>query len=133
MAFTSPNCVCVDYLKAKELVAEVIARAQGILDVRLAATRLRQAHPSPRLTIPAAEELLSSQIRDMQILGDRLQSINGKVALVKDAVKEGTVEMDRLRSEKAELEKKVAAHKVEADDGRAVDLCDWCVSLTSLL
>jgi hypothetical protein len=37
--------------------------------------------------------------------------------------------MDRLRSEKAELEKKVATHKVEADDGRAVDLCDWCVVL----
>jgi hypothetical protein len=125
--------VCIDYLKAKELVAEVIARAQGILDVRLAATRLRQTHPSPRLTIPAAEELLSVQIRDMQIMGDRLQSINGKVALVKDAVKERTVEVDRLQSEKAELERKVAAHKVEADDGRAVDLCDWCVFLTSLL
>jgi predicted nucleic acid-binding Zn-ribbon protein len=125
--------VCIDYLKAKELVAEVVARTQGILDVRLAATRLRQAHPSPRLTIPAAEEQLSSQIRDMQMLGDRLQSINRKVALVKEAVKEGTVEMDHLRSEKAELEKKVAAHKVEADDGRAVDLCDWCAFLDILI
>jgi predicted nucleic acid-binding Zn-ribbon protein len=113
-------------------VAEVISRTQGILDVKLAATRLRQAHPSPRLTIPAAEEQLSSQIRDMQTLEDRLQSINRKVALVKDAIKEGTVETDHLRSEKAELEKKVMAHRVEADDGRAVDVCDWCVFLTSL-
>ncbi|KAH9975365.1 hypothetical protein BGW80DRAFT_1485550 [Lactifluus volemus] len=114
-----------DYLKAKELVAEVISRTQSILDVKLAATRLRQAHPSPRLTIPAAEEQLSSQIREMQMLEDRLQSINRKVALVKDAIKERTVKMDHLRSEKAEFEKKVAAHIVEADDGRAVDVCDW--------
>lgn len=119
----------VEYLKAKELAAEAAARTQGILDVRLATTRLRQAHPAPRLTIPTAEEQLSSQISDMQMLEDELQSINGKVAHVRDALKEGTVEMDLMRSEKAELEKKVAAHKVEADDGRAVDLCDWCVFL----
>jgi hypothetical protein len=31
------------------------------------------------------------------------------------------------------LEKKVATHKVEADDGRAVDLCDWCVRCGAFL
>ncbi|KAI0254620.1 hypothetical protein BJV78DRAFT_1185694 [Lactifluus subvellereus] len=120
------------YLKVKGLAAEAVARTQGILDVRLATTRLRQAHPAPRLTIPIAEERLSSQISDMQMLEDELQSINGKVAHVKDALKEGTVEMDIMRSEKAELEKKVAAHKIEADDGRAVDLCDWYTSSLAL-
>jgi hypothetical protein len=85
------------------------------------------------LTIPAAEEQLSSQVIDMQMLEDKSQYVNEKIGQVKDAIKEGTVAMDRLRSEKAELEKKVATHKVEADDGRAVDLCDWCVHCATFL
>ncbi|KAF8504430.1 hypothetical protein F5888DRAFT_1655714 [Russula emetica] len=117
-----------DYLRAKGSAAEAVALAQSILDAKLAITRLRQAHPSPRLTIPAAEEQLSSQIVDMQMLEDKSQYVNEKIGRAKDAIKECTVEMDRLRSEKAELEKKVATHKVEADDGRAVDLCDWYTS-----
>jgi hypothetical protein len=117
-----------DYLKAKGLADEAVALAQSILDARLTITRLRQAHPSPRLTIPVAEEQLSSQVVDMQMLEDESQRVNEKIARVKGAIKEGTVEIDRLRSEKAELEKKVATHKVEADDGRAVDLCDWYTS-----
>lgn len=123
----------VDYLKAKGLASEAVALAQSILDARLAITRLRQAHPSPRLTIPVAEEQLSSQVVDMQMLEDESQRVNEKIARVKGAIKEGTVEMDRLRSEKADLEKKVATHKVEADDGRAVDLCDWCVRCAAFL
>ena len=122
-----------DYLKAKGLAAEAVSLAQSVLDARLAITRLRQAHPSPRLTIPVAEEQLSSQVVDLQMLEDESQSVNEKIARVKDAIKEGTVEIDRLRSDKAELEKKVATHKVEADDGRAVDLCDWCVPCGTFL
>ncbi|KAI0300602.1 hypothetical protein B0F90DRAFT_1629620 [Multifurca ochricompacta] len=114
-----------DYLKAKGLAAEATALTQSILDARLAITRLRQAHPSPRLTIPVAEGQLSSQIADMQLLEDELQAVNERISRVKDAAREGTVDIDRLRSEKAELEKKVAAHRVDADDGRAVDLCNW--------
>ena len=125
--FVSLSREYVDYLKAKGMSAEAVALAQSILDARLAITRLRQAHPSPRLTIPVAEERLSSQVVDMQMLEDESQSVNEKIARVKDAIKEGTIQMDHLRSEKAELEKEVTAHNVEADDGRAVDLCDWCV------
>lgn len=69
----------------------------------------------------------------MQMLEDKSQHVNEKIGQAKDAIKKGTVEMDRLRSEKAELEKKVATHKVEADDGRAVDLCDWCVHCVAFL
>ena len=65
----------------------------------------------------------------MQMMDDESQHVNEKIARVKDAIRRETAEMDSLRSEKAELEKKVATHKVEADDGRAVDLCDWCVVL----
>ena len=69
----------------------------------------------------------------MQMLEDKSQYVNEKIGRAKNAIKEGTVEIDRLRSEKAELEKKVATHKVEADDGRAVDLCDWCVRCAAFL
>ena len=131
-AFVSLNQERADYLKAKGMVAEADALQQSILDAKLALTRLRQAHPSPRLTIPVAEERLSSQVDEMQMLEDESQRISEEIARKKDAIKAGTVEMDRLRSEKAELEKKVAIHKVEADDGRAVDLCDWYVVLPDL-
>jgi hypothetical protein len=69
----------------------------------------------------------------MQMLEDKSQHVNEKIGRAKDAIKENTIEMDRLRSEKAELEKKVATHKAEADDGRAVDLCDWCVRCAAFL
>ena len=132
IVFASPNWECADYLKAKGQTSEAVALTQSILDARLAITRLRQAHPSPRLTIPVAEERLSSQVVEMQMLEDESQRVNEEIARVKDAIKGATAEMDRLRSEKAELEKKVAMHKVEADDGRAVELCDWCVVLACL-
>jgi hypothetical protein len=69
----------------------------------------------------------------MQMLEDKSQYVSEKIGRAKDAIKEGTIEMDRLRSEKAELEKQVATHKVEADDGRAVDLCDWYVHCAPFL
>jgi hypothetical protein len=69
----------------------------------------------------------------MQMLEDKSQYVNEKIGRAKDAIKQGTIEMDRMRSEKAEFEKKVATHKVEADDGRAVDLCDWCVRYAAFL
>ncbi|KAH9067848.1 hypothetical protein EDB87DRAFT_1775863 [Lactarius vividus] len=122
----------VDYLKAKGLSGEAVALTQSILDARLAIMRLRGIHPSPPLTIPVAEETLSSQVADMQMLEDELQAINEKIARVKDTIKEDTVKVDRLWSEKAELEKRVPAHNVEADDGRAAKLCDWYSSSLAL-
>jgi len=121
-----------DYLNAKGLAAEAVALTQSILDARLAITRLRQAHPSPRMTIPVAEEQLSSQVVDMQTLEDESQHVNEKIARAKDAIKEGTGEKDQLRSVKAALEKEVTVHKLEADDGRTVDLCDWYTSSLAL-
>lgn len=114
----------VDFLKAKGLTAEAVALTQSILDARLAIMRLRGIHPNPPLTIPVAEETLSSQIADMQTLEDELQSVNEKITRVKDSIKERTVKMNSLRSEKAKLEKSVSAHKVEVDDGRAAKLCE---------
>jgi predicted nucleic acid-binding Zn-ribbon protein len=60
----------------------------------------------------------------MQMLEDELQNTNEKITRVKDSIKERTVKMDSLRSEKAKLEKSVSAHKIEVDDGRAAKLCE---------
>ncbi|KAI0717996.1 hypothetical protein C8T65DRAFT_706951 [Cerioporus squamosus] len=117
-----------DYNRARALTQEAAALASKILDARLTLTRLRQAHPHPRLTIPAANAQLDSQIVEMQQLDDELQQVNTQVDTVKERVKAGAVEVERLRVERAELEKQVNAGQKEVQDGRVVGLYDWCVA-----
>ncbi|KAI0051369.1 hypothetical protein FA95DRAFT_322276 [Auriscalpium vulgare] len=114
-----------DYNKAKSLTDEAVTLTQSILDARLAITRLRQAHPQPRLTIPLAEEHLSVQIEEMQTLEDELQNANDRVGHVKESVKDGAKEVERLRLERAEAEKEVKARRDDAEDERVVELYDW--------
>ncbi|TFK85498.1 hypothetical protein K466DRAFT_525752 [Polyporus arcularius HHB13444] len=114
-----------DYNKARALTQEAAALASKILDARLTLTRLRQAHPHPRLTIPAANAQLDDQIVEMQQLDDELQQVNTQVDTVKERVKVGAVEVERLRMERAELEKQVNAGQKEVQDGRVVGLYDW--------
>lgn len=121
-----------DYHKARALTQEAAALASKILDARLTLTRLRQAHPHPRLTIPAANAQLDSQILEMQQLDDELQNVNTQVDTVKERVKAGAVEVERLRVERAELERQVNAGQKEVQDGRVVGLYDWCVTTTGL-
>ncbi|RPD64118.1 hypothetical protein L227DRAFT_571695 [Lentinus tigrinus ALCF2SS1-6] len=121
-----------DYNKARTLSQEAAALASKILDARLTLTRLRQAHPHPRLTIPAANAQLDSQIVEMQQLDDELQQVNTQVDTVKERVKAGAVEVERLRVERAELEKQVNAGQKEVQDGRVVGLYDWYTVALSL-
>ncbi|KAF7970936.1 hypothetical protein HWV62_22584 [Athelia sp. TMB] len=114
-----------DYHKAKALTSEASALSQQILDARLALSRLRQAHPPPRLTISAAMEHLDTQIAQMQEYDEKLQEVSNSVASVKDTVKEGAKEVERLRMKRAEVEKDVKKGDVEVDDGVAVALYDW--------
>lgn len=116
-----------DYTKARTLTLEAAALASKILDARLTLTRLRQAHPHPRLTIPAANAQLDAQIEEMQSLDDELQQVNAQVEDVKEKVKTGAREVERLRVERADLEKTVNAGQKEVQDGRVVGLYDWCV------
>ena len=87
---------------------------------------MRQAHPHPRLTIPAANAQLDAQIEEMQALDDELQEVNTRVGTVKEQVKAGAREVERLRIERADLEKTVSAGQKEVQDGRVVGLYDWC-------
>ncbi|KAI0364732.1 hypothetical protein BV20DRAFT_974137 [Pilatotrama ljubarskyi] len=114
-----------DYNKARALTQEAAALASKILDARLTLTRLRQAHPHPRLTIPAANAQLDAQVAEMQELDDELQQVNAQVEDVKERVKTGAREVERLRVERADLEKTVKAGQDEIQDGRVVGLYDW--------
>ncbi|PIL24886.1 hypothetical protein GSI_12773 [Ganoderma sinense ZZ0214-1] len=121
-----------DYTKARALTLEAAALASKILDARLTLTRLRQAHPHPRLTIPAANAQLDEQISEMQALDDELQQVNAQVDDVKEKVKAGAREVERLRVERADLEKIVNAGQKEVQDGRVVGLYDWYMAALAL-
>jgi peptidoglycan hydrolase CwlO-like protein len=121
----------VDYVKAKALSDESVDLARKILDARLKLTRLRQAYPQPRLTIPIALTKLDAQVEEMQQLQDNLQDLNEQVDDIKDQVKLGAREVERLRVERAEVDKLVKQTKSEIEDGRVLELCDWYASFQS--
>lgn len=114
-------------MKAKALTDEAVSLARKILDTRLALTRLRQAHPHPRLTVPSAEAQLDAQVAEMQSLEDQLQSLNDDIDSVKERVKSGARDVERRRVHRAELEKQVKATRSDGEDKRVLALYDWCV------
>ena len=61
----------------------------------------------------------------MQELDDELQSVTARVEEVKERVMAGSREVERLRVERADLEKTVKAGQDEVQDGRVVGLYDW--------
>lgn len=118
-----------DYNKAKALTTEATTLSQQILDARLALTRLRQTHPPPRLTVATASAHLESQVMQMQEFDEKVQDVNDRVSSVKEKVKEGAKEVERLRMKRAEVEKGVKTGEVEVEDGRVVGLYDWWVQI----
>lgn len=116
---------CSDYIKAKALSDESVDLARKILDARLRLTRLRQAYPQPRLTIPVALTKLDEQVEDMQHLQDNLQDLSEQIDGIKEQVKVGARDVERLRVERAEVDKLVKQTKSEIEDGRVLELCDW--------
>src|ERR1700761_7030082 len=62
-----------DYMKLRDSAAKAALLTQKIIDARLALTRLRHAHPKPRLTISAAEQRLADQVTEMQVLNDNIE------------------------------------------------------------
>lgn len=106
---------------------EAVDLARKILDTRLALTRLRQAHPHPRLTVPSAEMQLDKQVEEMQTLEEQLQGLNEKIDGVKEKVKTGARDVERLRVQRADLEKQVRASQTDVEDTRVIGLYDWYV------
>lgn len=119
--------VGADYKKAQALTLQASTLSQRILDARLSLTRLRQAHPHPRLTITTANQQLDGQVEEMQTLDIELADVNEKIAAVRERIKVGMGKVEKLRVVRAEMEKAVeigAGERVE--DERVVGLYDWC-------
>jgi len=114
-----------DYYKAKSLTDEAFALSQKILDARLALTRSKQSYPEPRLTVSSATMQLESQVTEMQGLDEELQKLNAQVVGVKESMKAGTTELERLRAKRAELEKLKISKEDESEDPRFAGLYDW--------
>ncbi|KAF6748117.1 hypothetical protein DFP72DRAFT_917577 [Ephemerocybe angulata] len=121
-----------DYIKVKQATERATILAQKILDARLALTRLRQTNPHPRLTIPMADQKLVDQVEEMQTLSDEVELVKKKTKAVKDQVKNGALEIEKLRIKHADSERAVQALQLEEDDNRLVPLYDWYTASLSL-
>ena len=100
-----------------------------ILDAKLALTRLRQAHPHPRLTVSTATATLDTQVSQMQELDDELQGLEKQIEESKGKLKTGMGEVERLRGVERERAAELALVGKEGgdDDPRLGGLYDWSV------
>ncbi|KAL9710407.1 hypothetical protein Ac2012v2_006708 [Leucoagaricus gongylophorus] len=114
-----------DYDKTKAAVDQATNCMQQIIDARLALSRLRQAHPHPRLTIDAALQKLNDQDKEMQDLSDQIELLRERVQGSKDELKQENLELEAVRAERAEAEKLVKNANMGKDDPRIAPLHDW--------
>lgn len=122
------NVLLTDYRQVKARTDRASELAKNIIDARLALSRLRQAHPSPRLTVETAEERLTQQIEEMQTLTDELSATQDEAKNQKKALQKSASDLEGLRMQRVEAEKQLQARKSEdADEARIVPLYDWCV------
>ncbi|KAI5996161.1 hypothetical protein EDD15DRAFT_2250757 [Pisolithus albus] len=84
-----------DYQKARSLTSLGTSLSAKILDAKLALTRLRQAHPQPRLTIATATATLDEQAEMREV--ERLRAVEKEgIAELEHVGKEGGDEDPRL-------------------------------------
>lgn len=88
---------------------------------------LRQTHPKPRLTIPLADQKLTEQVEEMQMLMEKVQAVKQKGKAEKTRLKTGATEVENLRIEAAEAQITVKSTQMEEEDSRLVPLYDWYV------
>ncbi|KAF9230981.1 hypothetical protein BU15DRAFT_68724, partial [Melanogaster broomeanus] len=120
-----------DYHKAHSLTTLATTLSAQILDARLALTRLRQAHPHPRLTIASATATLDSQVEQMQKMEDKLQGLNSQIGVAKQQLKTEMADLERLRGVERERVGELGLVEKEAgevEDPRIGGLYDWYAS-----
>ncbi|KAL0065101.1 hypothetical protein AAF712_007937 [Marasmius tenuissimus] len=106
-----------EYVKVQQSTDKATELRQKIIDARLALSRLRQLHPHPRLTIPAADQKLADQVEEMQEITDEIDNVSQKVQEVKERLKKW--------AKRADVEKNLKMARVEEDESRLVPLYDW--------
>lgn len=117
----------LDYNKALASTSEASSMSQKILDAQLALTRWKQSYPEPRLTVSSATTQLESQVAEMQGFYEELQSLKSQVVSVKESMKKRTMDLERLKAKRAELEKLKVSKEDGSEDPRFAGLYDWQV------
>ncbi|KZV93009.1 hypothetical protein EXIGLDRAFT_749354 [Exidia glandulosa HHB12029] len=117
--------VSASYAETLANAEEARQAAQDILDAQLELSRLRAAHPAPRLTIHSATSFLDAQVDTMQALEDQRVEAQRRTVEAKDALKGAQRELERLRAERNDKEAKVAELARQQGDTRLVGLSDW--------
>ncbi|KAF8843831.1 hypothetical protein BDN67DRAFT_896268 [Paxillus ammoniavirescens] len=124
-----------DYQKARSLTTLATTLSAQILDARLALTRLRQAHPHPRLTVASATLTLDGQVEQMQKMEDELQGLNSQIGGAKEQLKTQMAELERLRGVERERIVEfglVGKESGEEEDPRVGSLYDWFLASLSI-
>ncbi|KAF7301179.1 hypothetical protein MIND_00682400 [Mycena indigotica] len=111
-----------EHKRLKDAAMKAADLTQKIIDARLALARLRQAHPKPHLTIAGAEQRLTDQVEEMQVLEEEKSDAEREVAGMKRTLKNTTQEVEKLRVDRAETEKAVKASRVDEDDAQLMPL-----------
>ncbi|TFK68347.1 hypothetical protein BDN72DRAFT_898210 [Pluteus cervinus] len=120
-----------DYQRLSATTARASELAQKIIDARLALTRLRQTHPHPRLTVTAANQKLDDQINEIQVLHEETSNVESNLRSVKSRITAEKHVVEKLRMERAEVEKTVRNAKLDEDDARLVPLYEWYTAALS--
>lgn len=127
-----PSDVYEEYRHAESLKEEFAKLTSQILDARLAISRLRTAHPLPRLSVAAANATLESQVEQMADLDTQISTKATQIDQTKEKVQNTAREVERLRIDRAAKEEEVRQTKGEEEDGRIIGLYDWFVSFSCI-
>ena len=118
-----------EYNYTKRSAERVAELAQQIIDARLALSRLRRAHPHPRLTVDKANDKLEEQIQQMQQFTDDIENAKESNKQLKRDMTDGEKRLEVLRTQRTELARTVKEKRVDSeDDGQLVPLYDWYAS-----
>jgi hypothetical protein len=79
-----------------------------------------------------ADQKLVDQVEEIQALTDEVEEVKKRTRSIKDQVKNGSLEIEKLRIQQAESERAVQALQLEEDDNRLVPLYDWYTASLSL-
>ncbi|KAI5118490.1 hypothetical protein M0805_003522 [Coniferiporia weirii] len=120
------------YKSAQSVTEEFVKLTSQILDARLALSRLRTAHPLPRLSVATANATLETQTEQMTALDAQLSENAARVERVKEKVQDAARDVERLRVERTAKEEEVRQTKVEEEDDRVVELYDWYTAALAL-
>jgi len=113
------------YQRAQTSTQEAATLTQQILDAKLALSRLRAAHPPPRLTLSAAEAIANEQDAKMVTIQEDLERLNEEAEELKNGVKNGVKEVERLKVERAAKEEELKKTQRLEEDARWPALNDW--------